>query len=253
MVRKTGHQPELWIGEACELVGIKIRAGQEYIVRGIILPADVAKARGGKHTLGKVEVVQLAVTKVLAEAGMPLDQIKTFFKLLRSSLVQLDKLQRFRTRRHSKHQMRTSPTWAGIVSEALSFDPFPIGDDEVLEALTDHEARLYPPETLEDWPAFWSGVQQLVSPIRGKGARIRQVLTPGTELVTGYTREERRDFMDWRRWATHRLSWGAFRVEEMREVSQAWLLDLASVKFRVGKKLLEEGWMLEGARSARSG
>ena len=253
MVRQTGPEPQLWIGEACDLLGIKVRAGQVHVSRGIVLPVEVASGLGEKHTFGRMQVVQLAATKVLAEAGMPLEMIKTFFERLRSTQVHIDKLQTFRTNSHSKHHKLASPTWTGITSEAISFDLFPIGDDEVLGALTDHKARLYPPETLDDWPAFWSSVQQLVSPNRGKGSRIRQVLTPGTKLVAQYTQDERRDFVDWRRWATHRLSWGAFRLEGMREVSQAWLLDLASDKSRVGRKLLEEGWMIEGARSARSG
>ena len=137
--------------------------------------------------------------------------------------------------------------WAEFAYEGLSFDPFPIDDEQVLEALTDEDARIFPPDDLESWPEFWSGIRQLVSPVRRNGNRIRQVLMPVGKLVDEYTEKERHKYWDWQRWTMHTLSWGAFRMEEMTEVSTAWLLDLASMKSRVGKKLLEGGWMVEGA------
>lgn len=244
MVRQQGPEPELWIGEACKLAGLEKRAGQEYVNRGVFIPKEGAVGRGGRHTFGKIEVVQLAVTSVLADAGVPLRLIGDFFSRLRTKGLYLSKLVDWE-RSSRKRQGEIQETIVGHeYAESVGFDPFP-HDEPVLDALRDEYVQLLPPEKLDLWPLFWTQVRQLASPSGvHKGNESYQVLLPKKLMNNKIDIAGRRSAKLWRQAAMHGFAWDFLEIEGMGEVTDSiCLIDLASIKARVGTKLLKRGWM----------
>jgi len=244
MVRQQGPEPELWIGVACELAGIERRAGQEYVTRGVLVPREGAVGRGGRHTFGKIEVVQLAVTGVLAENGVPLQRISDYFARIREKGLYLSKLMDWELGvRPLRQPIRKTIIGSGK-AEGVSFDPTPY-DEAILEALRDEYVDIRAPEKVDHWPSFWSTVRQLASPTGShEGNEAYQVLLPKRLTRNKFAPDSPGTVVKRRQAAIHDFLWDSIALDGMEEVSTAMcLIDLAAIKARVGKQLIERGWM----------
>jgi len=249
-----GINPELWLSDVAEILLPEFqslaeerdrspatvteksvaRTIQEYTRRGIVTPLATAVGKGGRNTYGRTEVVMVAVAKALAESGMLLDEIRQLFEWLLTSPPVIDKFEIL----HQHRGKRSRNLFEGPF-KSLYFDPFP-EDEHVIVALTDQLADILPPRFPEEWPVYWEHVQYLIRVFSGPYDQ-----PPRSALILKDTRmlkvPDGVDLRMARMYPTRivqRLVQGAFRVKHMTDVATTRLVDLASIKSRIGRELL---------------
>ncbi|MFC1629014.1 MerR family transcriptional regulator [Gemmatimonadota bacterium] len=249
-----GINPELWLSDVVEILLPEFQSSaeergrspeavteksvartiQEYTRRGIITPLISAVGRGGRNTYGRTELVMLAVTKALAESGMLLDEIRRLFEWLLSSPAEIDKFETIPQRRGGRDRNH----FEGPL-QSLYFDPFP-EDEHVKIALTDQLVDIIPPQFPEGWPGYWERVRHLIRAFSGPYDRPARsaLLLKDTRTLKVPDDVDLRMARLYPAHAVQRLVWGAFRVSHMTDVATTRLVDLASIKSRIGRKLL---------------
>ena len=250
-----GIDPELWLSDVVEILLPEFQSSaeergrspeavteksvartiQEYTRRGIVSPLASAVGRGGRNTYSRIELVMLAVTKALAESGMLLDEIRQLFEWLLSSPADIDKFGTL----HHRRKRAPRDLFEGPL-QSLYFDPFP-EDAHVIVALTDQLVDIRPPRFPEEWPGYWERVRHLIRAYSGpydQPARSALILKDTRTLKVPDDVDLRMARMYPAR-AVQRLVWGAFRVSHMTDVATTRLVDLGSIKARIGRKLLD--------------
>lgn len=247
MSRQSGKEPELWIKDVQQLLEfdrlleIDRRVIQDYTQKGIVQPVDAATARGGRNTYGKIQITQLLAAKALSDRGMKLKDIANYFKAIRNTRTVVYKYtDKEQIKPYSKQRIQSKEVT--YPAESVCFDPIP-SETEVLEALWDKEYKISPPLNAEGWMFFWNDVYQVVSVSSWNFSHIiPQVIIPKYVSPTLGGRYSPAYYIKWRRYISYWLVWDTIRLEDMSEVFLHWTLDLARIKERVSRLLIDSEW-----------
>jgi len=241
MARQQGKEPELWIKDVQKLLGIDRRVIQDYTEKGIIQPAVSAVRQGGRNIYGKLQLVELAVAKALSELGVRLMDIANFFNSIRGTktMVQIYTGEESLNSKLLQHKQALEFTYP---AELVCFDPIP-SENEVVDALWDRETNRTPPNKPEDWMYYWSDVYQLISVSSWEFSHtIHQIIIPKYLASSMRGQHLPRQYDIWRRYTSNWLFTNTIRLQDMAEVSPAWIIDFARTKEKIAKLLLNSEW-----------
>ncbi len=166
----TGTSPELWVGDIQEKFGIEPRVVQEYWSKRykIVRPMRLASKQGGRHVYGRREIVELLMSKQLAESGMLLEEIERVMAWLGEKTVKLarypDDPASFRRYADSGEFAWTSGDPRGEQEgwwRDVTFDPVPSAE---IAAEYYGKIRGYPdpPTRPSAWSKYWGSVAQFI-------------------------------------------------------------------------------------------
>lgn len=230
MSGKTDHEEAsrgfnrlVTVKDASRLAGVHRGIGQLYTQMGIISPTQSVREEGGWNRYGIIEIVELAVAKAMAEAGILLGKILEQFMMIRGEWPWDISALTFTPEQSEQLRIRL-------------FDPFPVIKDwpeEFEWSLRSEKNTALTPSMPSDWPQWWQEVKDIIPFAYGYMISEPYLFFPPFNSMQSGDHEF---------WITFSALIRNFQFDEMGEKTNILFVDLAKIKARVGQAILDDGW-----------
>jgi len=215
------------VKDASRLAGVHRGIGQLYTQHGIIVPTQSVGKGEGWNRYGIIEIVELAVAKRLAEAGVPPEELTEQFWVIRNA------------RAWEGADDLPNPQPSTPLRLRL-FDPFPDVQgwyDAMGKPILHGKNQIQVPGELSEWPLWWRGVKDILPFALGMMISESHLFLPpygdlhpkDQSIADVYTRAKGEMLND-------------LHLGNMGERTNVVFLDLAMIKARVGQAIIDDGW-----------